>query len=167
MKDTPGATERWKGQVEDLKKNSSYQNAVGVDGEPIEFELKMFPGCSSLSLLREIQHDLVTKNNMPEDFKDRIIFMSMCNDIEWKKNDEKYISNAEDVELLVSPPTQAPGNRMQGSAKSCQTPEIKIQLAQLCEQAFFQHLVTGRNYYKIRVDEDDGWARPDHVNMKQ
>ena len=97
MKDTPGATERWKGQVEDLKKNSSYQNAVGLDGEPIDFELKMFPGCSSLSLLREIQHDLVTKNNMPEDFKDRIIFMSMFNDIEWKKNDEKYISNAEEV----------------------------------------------------------------------
>ena len=55
MKDTPGATERWKGQVEDLKKYSSYQNAVGLDGEPIEFELKMFPGCSSLSLLREIR----------------------------------------------------------------------------------------------------------------
>ena len=57
----------------------------------------MFPGCSSLSLLREIQNDLETKNIMPEDFKDRIIFMSMFNDIEWKKNDEKYISNAEEV----------------------------------------------------------------------
>ena len=94
MKDTPGATERWKGQVEDLKKYSSYPDAVGLYGEPIEFEWKMFPGFSSLSLLREIQHDLVTKNIMPEDFKDRIIFMSTFNDIEWKKNDEKCISNA-------------------------------------------------------------------------
>ena len=73
----------------------------------------------------------------------------------------------EEVELLVSPPTQAPGNRMQGSAVSFQTPEMKIQLAQLCEQAFFQHLVTAKSYYRIRLDEDDGWAKLDHVNVKQ
>ena len=73
----------------------------------------------------------------------------------------------EEVELLVSPPTQAPGNRMQGSALSFQTPEMKMQLAQLSEQAFFQHLVTARSYYRIRLDEDDGWAKLDHVNVKQ
>ena len=51
VKDISGATERWKGQVEDLKKYSSYQDAVGLDGEPIEFEWKIVPGFSSLSLL--------------------------------------------------------------------------------------------------------------------
>ena len=40
----------------------------------------------------------------------------------------------EEVELLVSPPTQAPGNRMQGGALSFQTLEKKIQLTQLCEE---------------------------------
>ena len=44
VKDTSGATERWKGQVEDLKKYSSYLDAVGLDGEPIEFDCKHFPG---------------------------------------------------------------------------------------------------------------------------
>ena len=88
VKDVAGATERWKGQVEDLKKYSSYQDAVGLDGELTDFAWKKFPGFSSLSLLREIQNDLETKNIKPEDFKDRIIFMSMFNDIVWKKNDE-------------------------------------------------------------------------------
>ena len=37
-KDISGATERWSGQSEDLKKCSSYQDAVGIDGEAIEFE---------------------------------------------------------------------------------------------------------------------------------
>ena len=85
VKEISGATERWKGQAEGLKKYSSYQDAVGVDGEPIEFEWKNFSGFSSLSILREIQKDLETKNIKPEDFKDWIIFMSMFNDIEWKK----------------------------------------------------------------------------------
>ena len=96
VKDIPGATERWKGQVEELKMSSSYQDAVGPDGEANEFEWKNFKGFSSLSFLREIQKDLETKNIHPQDFKDRIIFMSMFfNDIEWKKNDENCISNAE------------------------------------------------------------------------
>ena len=38
--DISGATERWKGQVEALKKYSSCEDAVGLDGEPIEFEWK-------------------------------------------------------------------------------------------------------------------------------
>ena len=40
VKDVSGATERWKCQVEDLKKHSSYQDAVGLDGEPTDFEWK-------------------------------------------------------------------------------------------------------------------------------
>ena len=62
VKDVSGTTERGKGQVEDLKKYPSYQDAVGLDGEPIEFEWKTFPGFSSSSLLRKIRYDLETKN---------------------------------------------------------------------------------------------------------
>ena len=59
----------------------------------------------------------------------------------------------EEVQLLVSPPTQAPGNRMQGSALNFKALEKKIQLTQLCEIAFFQHRVIAKNYHKIRPDE--------------
>ena len=38
MKDTPEAAERWKGQVEGLRLYSSYQDAVGLDGEAIELQ---------------------------------------------------------------------------------------------------------------------------------
>ena len=58
---------------------------------------KNVTGFSSLPRLREIQQDLEKKNIQREDFKDRFIFMSMFNDIEWKKNDEKCVSNAEEV----------------------------------------------------------------------
>ena len=44
------------------------------------------------------------------------------------------IIDPEEVELLVSPPTQAPGNRIQGRGLSFQTMEKKIQLTQLCEK---------------------------------
>ena len=88
---------RWKSQLEGLRLYSSYQDAVGIDGEAIEFESKDFPRCSSLSVLEEIQKDLARKNNQPEEFKDQIIFMSMFNDIEWKTNDENCISIAEKV----------------------------------------------------------------------
>ena len=46
-----------------------------------------------------------------------------------------------EVELLVSPPTHAPGNRMQGSALSFQTLDLAI----------------AGNYYKNRPNADDGW----------
>ena len=69
-KDIPEAVERWKGQVEGLTLYSSCQDAVGPDGEAIEFEWKNFPGCSSLSILEEIQQDLEKRKMKPEGFTD-------------------------------------------------------------------------------------------------
>ena len=51
MKDSKEAIERWKGQVEELTMYPSYQEAVGIDREVIEFEWNIFPGFSSLSIL--------------------------------------------------------------------------------------------------------------------
>ena len=39
--DSKEATERWKGPVEDFKKYSSYQAAVGLVGQPIVFKWKI------------------------------------------------------------------------------------------------------------------------------
>ena len=41
-----------------------------------------FPGCTSQEILRNIQKNLQHKNIDPEKFEDRIIFMSMFNDID-------------------------------------------------------------------------------------
>ena len=92
----PGvANATWTGQVEDLKRFPSYQNAVGLDGEAIEFEWKNFPEFTTLTILKEIQMDLERKNMELEIFKDRIIFMSMFNDI------ENCISNARESQELL------------------------------------------------------------------
>ena len=75
---------RREGQIEDLKMYSSYQDAVGLDGEPIELERK---SCKDFRLLVFFARNRTIwrqKNIKPEDFKDRIIFMSMSNDIVWK-----------------------------------------------------------------------------------
>ena len=53
-----------------------------MDGEPIEFERNIFPGFSSLRILQKVQRDLEERNIEAEKFSDRIIFMSMFNDIE-------------------------------------------------------------------------------------
>ena len=104
VKHISGATARWKGPVEDLKQSSSYQDAVGVDGEAIEFEWHNFPGFSSLSILEEIRRELAGKKIQPEEFQNRIIFMSMCNDIAWSKgkNDENCIASQESRDEILA-----------------------------------------------------------------
>ena len=62
----------------------------------------------------------------------------------------------EEVQLLVSLPTQATGNRMREKVLSFDELACKIQLTQFCEKAYFQHLVAGGKQYKIRPNGDDG-----------
>ena len=75
----------------------SYIELLGIDVEAIGFEWNNFPGFSSLQILQEIQNDL--RNIESEKFTDRIIFMSMFNDIDWtrKGHDGMCTSNFEEV----------------------------------------------------------------------
>ena len=52
----------------------------GIDGEPVEFSWDSFPGHTILELLREIQKTMAENRSQPEQFRDRIIFMSMYNE---------------------------------------------------------------------------------------
>ena len=58
--------------------------------------------------------------------------------------------------MLVSPPKLALGNKMHGDMRF-RILEKRANMTQLCEKAFFQHLVTARNCYNIRPNDDDGW----------
>ena len=62
----------------------------------------------------------------------------------------------EEVEMLVSPPNLALGNKVQGSA-SFRILEKRVQMIQLCVKTLFQHLVTAGDCCNIRLDNDDGW----------
>ena len=59
-----------------------------LDGMPTEFEWKIFPGITMLGLemIQSLMTDLQCE---PENLNDRIIFMSMYNDIDWKAKGNK------------------------------------------------------------------------------
>ena len=68
--------------------NNHFKDMNRIDGMPTEFEWKIFPGITTLGLekiqsfMRDLQCEL-------DHFKDRIIFMSTYNDIEWKAKETK------------------------------------------------------------------------------
>ena len=69
--------------------NNHFKDMHRIDGIPTEFEWKIFPGITTLSLLEKIQSLVTDLQCEPEHFTDRIIFMSMYNDIEWKAKGNK------------------------------------------------------------------------------
>ena len=77
-------------QVDVVQKSSSEYRALGtIDGEPMEFEWNIFPRFTTLHLVREVQEFLSKMSIQPEDFTGPIIFMSMFNDISWRKKDNE------------------------------------------------------------------------------
>ena len=71
--------------------NNHVKELNRIDGMQAEFEWKLFPGFTTLDILEEIQKFMKEQQCEPEQFKDRIIFMSMFNDIarREKENVEK------------------------------------------------------------------------------
>ena len=82
-----------------FQQSSSYAELFGIDGETVEFEWNIFPRLTSLEMLQKVQEDLRSRRLEPEDFQDRVIFMSMFNDIDrtMRGNSEKCISNSEQI----------------------------------------------------------------------
>ena len=69
--------------------NNQFKDMNRIDGMPTEFEWNMFPGITTLGLLEKIQSLMRDLQCESEHFNDRIIFMSMYNDIEWKATGNK------------------------------------------------------------------------------
>ena len=92
-----GATERWKGQVEDLKKYSSYPDAVGLDGEPIEFEWTNFPGFSSFFFFARSRTTWTQRTSSQKTSRTGSSSCPCSMTLYGKKIDENCISNAEEV----------------------------------------------------------------------
>ena len=58
----------------------------------MEFEWKIFPGFNAAAILNEIQKMMGELQCDPADFKDRIIFVSMFNDIVWDARGNEELS---------------------------------------------------------------------------
>ena len=87
--DPKDAIRRWSGQVSTLKICPSFRELQGLDGDPIDFEWKIFPRAKAFDILHKFKVDVQGKNIRPEKFSDRIIFMSMFNDIELERKDNE------------------------------------------------------------------------------
>ena len=87
MGDGPIAT--WKSKIEWYSENNHFKNMNRIDGMPSEFQWKIFPGIMTLGFLEKIQNLMRDLQCEPEHFTDRIIFISMCNDIEWEQKETK------------------------------------------------------------------------------
>ena len=72
-----------------------------IDGEPLEFEWNIFPGFTTLQPVQEVQK-FINKMSDPEQFQERIAFMSF-NDIIWgiKDNEQECIANATLVSVFA------------------------------------------------------------------
>ena len=62
-----------------------------IDGEPTVLEWNNFPGHTTLQLRSETQRTMSETNLVLQKFKDRNIFMSMYNDIDWEKKNDRDI----------------------------------------------------------------------------
>ena len=69
-------------KVDLFQRSPQYRTLDTIDGEPMEFEWNIFRGFTTLQLISKVQ-EFMTKMGDPSQFKGRIIFMSMFNDIIW------------------------------------------------------------------------------------
>ena len=93
--DDPIAT--WNSKLKWYSENNHFKCMNRIDGMPTEFEWKIFQGITTFGLLEKIQSLLRGLQCEPEHFKDRIIFMSMYNDIAWRENTERCEYNSQIV----------------------------------------------------------------------
>ena len=89
MGDNP--IESWKKQIQ-WYSNNLLKDISRIDGKPIEFEWKIFPGFTTAGILKEIQRMMCELQYDPADFNDRNIFVDANgNDELLCVNDSKMI----------------------------------------------------------------------------
>ena len=87
----------WESKINKWFVETRYIKALDrIDGRAMEFEWKNVSGFTTLGILDEIQKMMTESKCDPEQFKGRIIFMSMYNDIDGVKrgNEEHCVANA-------------------------------------------------------------------------
>ena len=103
MNENPQSNIAWEDRLIWFKSSSKYGALDRIDGEPMEFECNIFPGFTTLPLCHKVQELLSRLSGTPEKFTERIIFMSIINDISWRSKDNKKEceSNAQLVSLYA------------------------------------------------------------------
>ena len=92
----PTSNAVWEDKLTWFKSSPEYRALDRIDGESMEFEWNIFPGFTTLQLCYKVQ-EFMSKMGDPSEFKRRITFMSMFNDISWGSQD-----NEQECELSVN-----------------------------------------------------------------
>ena len=101
--ENPRANTAWEERWAWFKCSPEYRTLGRIDGEPIEFEWKIFTGVTTLQLSHKVLELLLRIGETPVNFSGRIIFMTMFSDISWRSKDNKkdWESNAKLVALFA------------------------------------------------------------------
>ena len=92
MGDDPNQS--WRNKIKWYSETNFFCELNRIDGKPMEFDWKILPGFKKAAILKEIQNKMGELQCDTADFKDRIIFMSMFNDIEWEaRGNEELCEN--------------------------------------------------------------------------
>ena len=73
----------WKDKIKWYLETRCLKDLDRIDGETMEFELIVSPEFTTLEILDEMQKCMIELKCEPEQFKGRVIYMSMYNDIKW------------------------------------------------------------------------------------
>ena len=123
--------ESWKREIQWYSDNNYFKELNRIDGQPMEFEWKIFPGLTTLGILNQIHQMMGELQCEPENFTGRIIFRSMFNDIVWdaKGNDESCENNSKTIEQYARRfprghwSFQGPGSERSGTELTIENPD--------------------------------------------
>ena len=92
----PDLSNCWATNLEDMLNEHGF-----VDAREVQFIWHVSSGASTLDIKKHVQEHL--HGQTPESFDERIMFMSMFNDVEWTKNGstETYSHNAQEVAVFA------------------------------------------------------------------
>ena len=107
-KDEPEPTV-WEDKLTWFKSSPQHRTLDTIDGEPMEFEWCIFPVFTTLQLCNKVQEFMSKMSVQPEDFTERIIFMSMFNDISWGSQDNEQECQLNTNLVSVSAKRFSPG----------------------------------------------------------
>ena len=101
--ENPQSNDAWEQRLGCFKSSPEYRNFDRIDGEPMDFEWKILPGFNMLQLSDEVKSLLLNLGETPENFTERITFMSMFNNISCgsRDNEEECMLNAKLVSLYA------------------------------------------------------------------
>ena len=68
MNEDPQSSMAWEDRLTWFKSSSEYRTLDRIDGEPVEFEWNIFPGCNTLQLTLEVQELLLRLNENTREF---------------------------------------------------------------------------------------------------